>query len=212
MAHRAKLFRNGGSQAVRLPKDCRFPDELREVTVRRDGRRVVLEALDAWPSSFLSCVGAWQDEISRPAAGIRVEAAGPLQVSVRKFMLDTDTVSYVLRGIGDASRKLLARKPSEVCISAITLAELRFGAEKRRSKKLHSVIESFVSGVSVAPFDAAAAAYFGRVRAGLESRGRPIGVLDAMIGAHAISLGLVLVTNNAKHYSGVPGLRTDNWA
>src|SRR6187397_2918325 len=66
MAHRAKLFRNGGSQAVRLPKDCRFPDELREVTVRRDGRRVVLEALDAWPSSFLSCVGAWQDEISRP--------------------------------------------------------------------------------------------------------------------------------------------------
>lgn len=62
---RAKIFQNGGSQAVRLPKDCRFPDG--EVLVRREGRRVILEPIDEWPSSFRACLGAWPDEIERPA-------------------------------------------------------------------------------------------------------------------------------------------------
>jgi antitoxin VapB len=66
MTARAKLFKNGGSQAVRLPKDCRFPDDQREVVVRREGRRIVLEPVDAWPEDFLSCIGAWQGEIPRP--------------------------------------------------------------------------------------------------------------------------------------------------
>jgi antitoxin VapB len=65
-AERAKLFRNGGSQAVRLPKACRFP-EGREVIVRREGRRVVLEPADEWPASFRDCLGAWDDDIPRPA-------------------------------------------------------------------------------------------------------------------------------------------------
>ncbi|WP_437895846.1 antitoxin [Sorangium sp. So ce124] len=64
-ASRAKIFKNGGSQAVRLPKDCRFPDG--EVLVRREGRRVILEPIDEWPSSFRACLGAWPDEIERPA-------------------------------------------------------------------------------------------------------------------------------------------------
>jgi antitoxin VapB len=62
---RAKLFKNGGSQAVRLPKDCRFPDDA-EVVIRREGRRVVLEPLDEWPDEFLACLGAWPGEIPRP--------------------------------------------------------------------------------------------------------------------------------------------------
>jgi antitoxin VapB len=66
MAERAKLFRNGGSQAVRLPKGCRFPDNQREVVVRKVGQRVVLEPVDTWPVSFLKCMGAWQSEIPRP--------------------------------------------------------------------------------------------------------------------------------------------------
>jgi len=66
MTERAKLFRNGGSQAVRLPKDCRFPDDQREVVVRKVGQRVVLEPVDSWPDAFLACIGAWQDEIPRP--------------------------------------------------------------------------------------------------------------------------------------------------
>jgi len=68
MTERAKLFKNGGSQAVRLPKDCRFPEDQREVVVRRVGRRVVLEPLDSWPEAFLACIGAWRGEIPRPDA------------------------------------------------------------------------------------------------------------------------------------------------
>ena len=64
-AARAKLFQNGGSQAVRLPKACRFPAQ-REVLVRREGRRVILEAADEWPDEFRACLGAWPEEIPRP--------------------------------------------------------------------------------------------------------------------------------------------------
>jgi antitoxin VapB len=69
MTERAKLFKNGGSQAVRLPKDCRFPDNQREVVVRKVGRRVVLEPVDAWSEQFLACIGAWHDDIPRPKSG-----------------------------------------------------------------------------------------------------------------------------------------------
>jgi len=62
MADRAKLFNNGGSQAVRLPKSCRFPEGETEVTVRRIGRRVILEPVDEWPQEFLDLLGAWKDE------------------------------------------------------------------------------------------------------------------------------------------------------
>ena len=64
-AIRAKLFQNGGSQAVRLPKECRFTAQ-REVLVRKVGRRVILEAADEWPEKFRACLGAWSGEIPRP--------------------------------------------------------------------------------------------------------------------------------------------------
>jgi antitoxin VapB len=62
---RAKLFQNGGSQAVRLPKACRFPAQ-QEVVVRREGRRVILEPADEWPDEFRACLGAWCEDIPRP--------------------------------------------------------------------------------------------------------------------------------------------------
>ncbi len=63
---RAKLFQNGGSQAVRLPRECRFPEGQREVTVRREGARVILEPVDMWPEDFRKCLGGWTEEIARP--------------------------------------------------------------------------------------------------------------------------------------------------
>ena len=66
MAERAKIFQNGGSQAVRLPKSCRFADGQDEVIVRRVGKKVILEPADAWSDEFLDCLGAWKDDISRP--------------------------------------------------------------------------------------------------------------------------------------------------
>ncbi len=66
MSKRAKLFRNGGSQAVRLPKSCRFDDGMEEVRVRREGRRVILEPVEEWPQEFLDVLGAWPEELERP--------------------------------------------------------------------------------------------------------------------------------------------------
>ena len=128
------------------------------------------------------------------------------------FILDTDTVSYVLRGQGPAAARLTTHQPSEVCISALTLAELRFGAERRRSRKLHSVIDTFIRSVDVLPFENGAAAAFGRVQTALETKGTPIGTLDTLIASHALALNLTLVTNNTKHFSRVRGLKLANWS
>ncbi len=127
------------------------------------------------------------------------------------FLLDTDTVSYVLRGQGPAATKLTSHQPSEVCISTLTLSELRFGAERRRSRRLHKLIDVFIASVDVAPFDAASAAAYGRVQAALESKGTPIGTLDTLIASHALALNLTLVSNNLRHFSKVRGLKIVNW-
>jgi antitoxin VapB len=79
MRDRAKLFRNGGSQAVRLPRSCRFPDDQDEVVVHREGRRVILEPLDEWPAAFQRCLGAWADEIERPAAPLAPALKDPFE-------------------------------------------------------------------------------------------------------------------------------------
>jgi antitoxin VapB len=63
MSERAKIFQNGGSQAVRLPKRFRFHDE--EVLVRKVGKQVILEPADEWPADFLACLGAWRRDIPR---------------------------------------------------------------------------------------------------------------------------------------------------
>jgi len=72
----------------------------------------------------------------------------------RRFMLDTDTVSFVLRGQGQAGAQLTAHAPSEICLSSISLSALRFGADKRRSKRLHNLIDTFTATIKVMPFDA----------------------------------------------------------
>ena len=96
-------------------------------------------------------------------------------------------------------------------MSAITLGELCFGADKRDSKKLHRLIATFAESVAPLAFDAAAAEHFGRLASSLAARGSPIGALDSMIAAHAISQKVILVTNNAKHFGRIAGLKCDNW-
>ena len=118
-----------------------------------------------------------------------------------RYLLDTDSVSYALRGQGGVGGRITSHRPSQLCISSITLAELRFGADRRRSRKLHGLIDAFISAVEVAPFDEKARA----------ARGTPIGELDGLIAAHAVSLRSVLVTNNLRHFSKVPGLKVENW-
>ncbi|MGE0455883.1 MAG: type II toxin-antitoxin system VapC family toxin [Vicinamibacteria bacterium] len=129
-----------------------------------------------------------------------------------RYLLDADTVSYALRGHGQAAARILEHVPSDLCISSITLAELRFGAERKKSQKLRKAIRSFVKDLTVLPFDEAAAERFAEVAAGLAGKGSPIGILDTLVAAQALSRGLTVVTNNTRHFRRVPGLRVENWS
>src|SRR5262245_7577728 len=97
-----------------------------------------------------------------------------------EYMLDTDTVSFALRGQGRVAARLLEHRPSQLCLSSIALAELRFGAESRRSQRLHRLISTFIDSVEVLPFDERAADRFATVATSLARRGAPIGALDTL--------------------------------
>src|SRR5262249_6453868 len=128
------------------------------------------------------------------------------------YMLDTDTVSFALRGVGGVGVRLLSEKPSSVCLSSLTLAELRFGAERRRSSRLHRLIDDLVAPLVVAPFDVDAANRVGAIAATLAASGTPIGQIDTLIAAHAVALDVTLVTGNVRHFGKVRRLRTESWA
>ncbi len=78
MSYPAKVFQNGGSQAVRLPKECRFEGH-EEVLARREGRRIILEPFDEWAPEFLACLGAWDEPIERPAQEPVTAAEDPFE-------------------------------------------------------------------------------------------------------------------------------------
>ena len=128
-----------------------------------------------------------------------------------QFMLDTDIVSYWLRGNPRVHREIEAHRKSDLCLSAVTVAELRFGAFYINSSTLHEAIDAFTRAITILPFDEACAIDFGRIASELKSAGTPIGDVDTMIAAHARTLNLTLVTNNIRHFSRVPGLRLENW-
>jgi tRNA(fMet)-specific endonuclease VapC len=107
----------------------------------------------------------------------------------------------------------LAEHPlGAVGVSSITAAELAFGVAKSGSQRNRHVLEKFLAPLEVAPFDLEAMWAYGRLRAALEQKGRPIGSLDPPIAAHALALGATLVTNNVREFARVPGLKIENWA
>ena len=126
-------------------------------------------------------------------------------------MLDTDTVSFWFRGHQSVRRNLNRISALQLCISSITLAELRVGPFRRNSLKINASINTFVSKIQVTPFDRAAAERFAEIGNVLLSQGTPIGEFDTLIAAQALSLNLILVTNNIRHFSRVRGLRIENW-
>ncbi|MBP9664253.1 MAG: type II toxin-antitoxin system VapC family toxin [Pyrinomonadaceae bacterium] len=129
-----------------------------------------------------------------------------------KYLLDTDIVSYALKGHEPTTRNLRNVFPGDIGISSITLAELRIGARLKSSRRIDAMIDTFAESVMVASFDYNAATEFGRLGALLREAGTPIGTLDTLIAGHAVSLGCILVTNNTKHFSRVPGLVIENWS
>src|SRR5206468_10871750 len=126
-------------------------------------------------------------------------------------LLDTNTVSFAVRGIGGVSDRLREADPQEIVISAITEAELWFGVRKSGSRRLERAVSGFLDAIAVLVLDRSAARSYGTLRALLENRGTPIGIADTMIAAHALASACVLVTNNGRHLRRVPGLKLEDW-
>lgn len=129
-----------------------------------------------------------------------------------KFLLDTNIVIYVIKRRPVEVLGLFNENAGRMAISSITLSELLHGAEKStRVAQNLAVVEDFASRLDVLPYTARASQHYGAIRAALERAGRPIGVNDLHIAAHARSEGLTLVTNNLTEFERVPGLLTENW-
>jgi tRNA(fMet)-specific endonuclease VapC len=129
-----------------------------------------------------------------------------------EYMLDTNICVYVIKNRPAALRERFDQLAEALCISAITLGELLYGVEKsaRRSQNLQAV-EQFTARLEVIPFSLRAAAHFGQIRAERAKLGTLCGAYDMLIGAHARSEGLMLVTNNVREFHRIPGLLVDNW-
>ncbi|HKV92239.1 MAG TPA: type II toxin-antitoxin system VapC family toxin [Candidatus Angelobacter sp.] len=130
-----------------------------------------------------------------------------------RYLLDTNTASYVIKGNIPAVRLRLAQIPmAQVHISSITEAELRYGAARRpEASKLQQIIEEFLIRVTILSWDSQAAREYGVLRAALERSGQPFGNLDLMIAAHALATAAILVTND-RSFARVKKLKTENWA
>jgi tRNA(fMet)-specific endonuclease VapC len=130
-----------------------------------------------------------------------------------KFLLDMGTCIYALKQNAVVLQRLLAQKPEDIAVSVITEAELRTGAAKSSSatKTLH-LVENFLRPLAILEFTSSDAATYAQVRAKLERAGTPIGPLDTLIAAQAVSRKLVLVSNNEREFRRVPGLHAQNWA
>ncbi|WP_236610679.1 type II toxin-antitoxin system VapC family toxin [Verminephrobacter aporrectodeae] len=127
-------------------------------------------------------------------------------------MLDTNAASEAVRGHPAFDTRLQALAPGQWCISALTCSELRFGlAKKPAAVRLHRLVNEFLRIAPILPWDAKAANRHGELRANLQAQGLPIGDFDEMIAAHALAIGAVLVTDNVRHFSRVPGLMLENW-
>lgn len=129
------------------------------------------------------------------------------------YMLDTDTVSYLVRGkVPELDERIAATPPKQLCVSAVTRGELLFGLNlKNGAHRLAHLVDQVLQRLPCLPWDEAAATHFASIAADLHKSGSPIGHMDSMIAGHAASLGAVLVTNNSRHFSRVRTVKVENW-
>ena len=129
-----------------------------------------------------------------------------------RFMLDTNICIYAIKHRPpEVIAALRAHESAGLGLSSVTVAELYFGVAKSGSARNLSALEQFLAPLELADFDRSAAAACGPLRAAMEAAGTPIGPLDTQIAAHALALGVTLVSNNTREFARVPGLRLENW-
>ena len=130
-----------------------------------------------------------------------------------KYLLDTNICIALIRNKPAALlQQLTSHQPGDVGISSITLAELVHGAEKSAQVERNmSALQQFLLPIELADFDQGAALAYGKIRADLERGGQIIGSMDMLIAAHALSLDVILVTNNMREFQRVNGLTLEDW-
>ena len=130
-----------------------------------------------------------------------------------KFLLDTNICIYLIKKKPpEVLQRFNTVEVGEIGVSSITVAELEFGVQKSQfPEKNHQALTQFLLPLLVLDFDKSAAVIYGNIRAGLEKQGKPIGSLDTLIAAHALSLDATLITNNLKEFERVPNLKLENW-
>ena len=129
------------------------------------------------------------------------------------YMLDTNTIAYAKNKRPESVlNRLLAHDPSEICISAITLAELEYGVcNSSKPVQNRAALLMFLSGISILPFDSQASYEYGEIRHTLKTSGSIIGANYMLIAAHARSRDLTLVTHNTKEFSRIQNLKLEDW-
>ena len=131
--------------------------------------------------------------------------------TLTRYMLDTNTVSHLLKKHPAVARRVVVVPITSLCISAITQGELLFGLAKRPdATALHAAVREFLRRVDVLPWDAATSEIYGPARAATEREGRVLAPMDLLIGAHALSIDAVLVTND-RAFAQLPGLAVEDW-
>jgi tRNA(fMet)-specific endonuclease VapC len=130
-----------------------------------------------------------------------------------KYLLDTNAcVDYLTGRYPRLTRRIQGSSPEDLCVSSVAVAELRYGAEKSAHKQRnHERLDAFLGEIRCLDFSSEAASAYGHIRAALERQGRIIGPYDLQIAAHALSLGLVLVSDNVREFRRVKGLKIENW-
>jgi tRNA(fMet)-specific endonuclease VapC len=130
-----------------------------------------------------------------------------------RYLLDTNICIYLInRKPLTVMNKFNEYAVGEIGVSSITVSELWYGVAKSEHCRTNAqALQQFLLPLVVAPFDEGAAEVYGQIRAALEQEGRPIGAMDMLIAACALSAGVVLVTNNEQEFSRVPGLHIENW-
>jgi len=128
------------------------------------------------------------------------------------YVLDTNTLIYFFKGMGNVPNKLLKVSPKDIAIPSVVLYELAYGIEKSTSpRKRQAQLKALCSLVEILPFAEETAGIAASIRARLEKKGTPIGPYDVLIAATALANNGVLVTNNSKEFSRVSGLKLENW-
>ena len=131
-----------------------------------------------------------------------------------KYMLDTNICIYIINEKPDkVLRKFELYPVYEFGISSITHAELQYGIEKSKNKNTNqAALDEFLLPLTILPFHGQRlVTCYGEIRASLESKGQTIGPLDMLIAAHALSLDLIIISNNIKEFSRIPNLKCENW-